>query len=198
MVYETGFGPGREAAAAARVSTGVKDKGGVSYGAFQLASRKGQVQGFLKSTGSQWASEFDGQDPTERGGAFGQTWKAIAARDPVAFFEAQGRYIQTTHYNPVVRQVLKATGLDINSRPLAVQQVVWSIAVQHGGAAKIIRDAVNDLDQWTSPSESGYDYALINNLNDFRSQYVVTNHIKDAVKLLHRFSYERKMALSIF
>jgi len=197
MVHETGDGPGQEAAAAGRVSSGQKDKGGVSYGAYQLSSKTGQVQAFLKSSGSQWASEFDGQDPTERGGTFGQTWKAIAARDPVAFFNAQEHYIAATHYSPVVRSVLRATGLDINSRPLAVQQVVWSMAVQHGGAAKIIRNAVDDLDQWTDPSEPGYDSALINNLYDFRSQYVVNRRVENLVNIISSYSDERKRALSL-
>lgn len=197
MVYESSFRPGHEAAAAGKVSDGTADAGGVSYGAFQLSSQKGQVQAFLKSAGSPWAVAFEGLDPTEADGAFGETWKTVAADDPAAFLAAQERYIQTTHYNPVVRQVLKATGLDIDSRPLAVQQVVWSIAVQHGGAVKIIRDAVNDLDDWTSPSEPGYDAALINNLYDFRSQYVVQHNVKSAVSLVSRYSDERKMALSL-
>jgi hypothetical protein len=151
----------------------------------------------LKSTGSRWASEFDGLDPTEPGGAFGQTWKAIAARDPEAFLEAQGRFIQMTHYDPVVRQVEKATGLDINSRPLAVQQVVWSMAVQHGRAAKIIKDAVQDLDQSTDPLQPGYDSALINNLYDFREQYVIKNRVNNLSSILRRYKSERAMALSM-
>ena len=197
MVYETGFGPGHEAAAAGRVSSGKDDKGGVSYGAYQLSSQKGQVQAFLKSTGSQWASQFSGLDPTKRDGPFGQTWKAIAAKDPAPFLEAQARYIQATHYNPVVRQVLNATGLDINSRPLAVQQVVWSMSVQHGGAASVIKDAVNDLDQWKSPPQPGYDAALINNLYNFRGKYVIKKHVKGLPDILNRYKYEHRQALSL-
>lgn len=147
MVHETGYGPGHEAAAARKVSTGKSDKGGVSYGAYQLASNEGQVQRFLQTTGAKWASEFEGMDPTDPNGDFAKTWKSIAERDPAEFFNAQERYIQQTHYNPVVRRVERATGLDINSRPLAVQQVVWSMAVQHGGAAKVITNGVNDLGQ---------------------------------------------------
>jgi len=93
--------------------------------------------------------------------------------------------------------VEKATGLDINSRPLAVQQVVWSMAVQHGGAAKIIKDAVNDLDQWTGPPQPGYDHALINNLYDFREKYVVQYRVKDAYRLINRYKTERLKALSL-
>jgi hypothetical protein len=38
MKYETSARPGQEAKAAARVSTGKGDAGGVSYGAYQLSS----------------------------------------------------------------------------------------------------------------------------------------------------------------
>ena len=197
MEFEVSYRPGREANAAGIVSSGKDDAGGVSYGAFQLSSEKGQVQSFLKSTGAQWASEFNGLDPTEPGGAFGQTWKTIAARDPVNFLAAQESYIQATHYDPVVQRVLKATGLDINSRPLAVQQVVWSMAVQHGRAAKIIKDAVCDLDHWTSPTQPGYDSALINNLFDFREKYVIKNRVDKLSSVLNRYKSERRRALSL-
>jgi hypothetical protein len=62
MTYEASLGSGHEAADAGMVSNVEDDDAGVSYGVFQLSSQKGQVQKFLKSTGSQWASEFDGLD----------------------------------------------------------------------------------------------------------------------------------------
>ena len=96
-----------------------------------------------------------------------------------------------------MQRVLKATGLDINSRPLAVQQVVWSMAVQHGRAAKIIKDAVRDLDHWTSPTQPGYDSALINNLFDFREKYVIKNRVDKLSSVLNRYKSERRRALSL-
>ena len=117
MIYETGYRPGQEAQAAARVSTGRGDRGGVSYGAYQLSSTQGQVQRFLRNEGGPWASRFTGLDPTVRGGAFGGTWTAIAAENPTDFFNAQHAYIERTHYDPVVARVLNQTGVDINSLP---------------------------------------------------------------------------------
>jgi hypothetical protein len=52
MKHEVSYRPGQDAAAAGAVSTGKGDAGGVSYGAFQLSSQKGQVQAFLKSLAS--------------------------------------------------------------------------------------------------------------------------------------------------
>ena len=76
MQYETPYGPGHERKAAGVVSTGTKDRGGVSYGAYQFASSGTggrQVQAFLKSPeGARWADRLKGLDPTQPGGAFAQ------------------------------------------------------------------------------------------------------------------------------
>lgn len=121
MVYETGFRPGQEALAAGRVSSGINDPGGVSYGAYQMASRKGVVQDFLRHDGRSWADQLAGLDPKVRGGAFGAGWKGIAATDGSVFFDAQHSYIEKTHYDRVVTKVLNRTGLDINAQSDAVQ-----------------------------------------------------------------------------
>ena len=74
MRFETGFRPGQEAQAAATVSSSQGDAGGISYGAYQLASSpKGgqQVQSFLANDGTPWAARFAGLDPTTNDGPFG-------------------------------------------------------------------------------------------------------------------------------
>ncbi len=101
MAYETGFRPGQEDQAAGEVSSGRGDRGGPSYGAYQLSSAKGQVQNFLRQEGSPWASRFADLQPTQPG-AFGEAWKDTAAGDPGNFFDAQHAYIERTHYEPVV------------------------------------------------------------------------------------------------
>jgi len=125
MRHETGYSPGHEGKAAGVVSGGAKDPGGVSYGAYQLASSEAggrQVQAFLKSPeGARWADRFKGLDPTQPGGAFAQEWKKIAANEPDKFFTAQHDYIKRTHYDPVVQEVRHATSLDINQRSRALK-----------------------------------------------------------------------------
>lgn len=148
MVHETGFTPGHELQASARVSTGVSDPGGVSYGAYQLnsaAAHGAVVLTFLRHEGARWAIEFAGEDPTVADGDFDRTWKTIAARDGMTFFDAQHLFIARSHYLPVVEAVKQKTGFDIATRCLTLQNVVWSMAVQHGRAKHLVLEGVEAI-----------------------------------------------------
>jgi len=195
--------PDQEARAAAIVSSGRGDpRGGVSYGAWQLSSKTGDVAVFLQNEGLPWADRFDGMNPMEQGGEFGKTWKLVAAEDPIEFFDAQHMYIQRTHYDPLVQHVLNATGVDINSLSGAVQDVVWSISVNHGGpgATTIVNGAIEYLqgDAKTNWSVTGYDEALIDQLYVARAQYV-TNYAdpSNVPALINRYTLERQDALRL-
>ncbi|WP_327196066.1 hypothetical protein [Noviherbaspirillum sp. Root189] len=162
--YETsGRGPGT-------VSSGKEDEGGVSYGSYQLASRKGSVAKFLAGEGAKWAYEFKGLDPTVAGGQFTKKWKEIAARSPIEFDDAQHQFIQRTHYAPVIAAVKKRTGLELSEHSNAVKDVVWSTAVQHGGAQHIIAAGVRSVS--LKASDPQFDHALINAIYRSRSNYV--------------------------
>ncbi len=195
MRFETGYRPGQEAEAAGTVSSGAGDKGGVSYGAYQLASSDAagkQVQAFLKAEGAPWAAEFRGMDPSRRNGDFAATWKQVAAQEPEKFFAAQHAYIQRTHDQPVVDHVKAATGLDISSRSQPVQNAVWSMSVQHGRAASLVDRAVRLAGPQGGQSDAEYDRKLVNALYDVRDNYV------DALgqpNLKTRYAQERKEAL---
>ncbi len=191
MRYETGYLPGEEAKAAAKVSSGKGDAGGKSYGAYQLASIKGQVTAFLRAEGAPWAAEFAGLDPT-RPGAFEQRWKSIAARDPVSFFEAQHSYIERTHYHPVAEHA-RANGLNLDAMPKAVRDAIWSMSVQHGGAKKIVSDALLRLGGERAPR------AVVNALYDARLAYIrgITLDSETRKSLVNRYDSERGDALAM-
>jgi len=199
MLYKTHYGPGHEGKAAGVVSSGAKDRGGVSYGAYQLASSGAsgrQVQAFLKSPeGARWADRFKGLDPTQPGGAFAQEWKRIAANEPEEFFQAQHDYIKRTHYDPVAQKVQHATSLDINQRSRALQNVVWSISVQHGEAASLVTRAVQQVGPQGNLSNAAYDRKLINQLYAVRSAYVDGLGQPD---LKTRYAAEQHDALSVY
>ncbi len=195
MIFETGTRPGQEAKAAATVSTGSGDPGGVSYGAYQLASseRGGRrVQAFLEGEGAPWAPRFDGQEATARDGAFADTWRSVATEDPAGFFDAQHRFIERTHYQPVVDGVARTTGLDVDTRSGAVRNAVWSMAVQHHGAPRLVAQAIQDVSGKMDPSDPGFDRALINRLYDVREAYVRN---LGQPGLLKRYRQERAAAL---
>ncbi|MGJ4803401.1 LysM peptidoglycan-binding domain-containing protein [Luteimonas sp. SDU82] len=164
--YETsGRGPGT-------VSTGRGDRGGVSYGSYQLATNAGRPQEFLAEEGARWAAEFAGQRPGTE--AFSQTWREIAAREPAAFQQAQHDYIERTHYEVQAARVQERTtiagvdggiatpGVDLSQHSRALQNVAWSTAVQHGPRSGIVAGAIAEvraagIQDW----DPGFDRAVI-------------------------------------
>src|SRR5262249_29714316 len=54
---------------------------------------------------------------------------------------------------------LSDNGLDVNTRSRALQDVIWSTAVQHGGATPIVGRAIANLSGTTSDPD--YDKQLI-------------------------------------
>jgi hypothetical protein len=134
--YETGGrGPGT-------VSTGVGDAGGVSYGSYQMTSRPrgGTVARFVADPDFPWRARFAGL--TSGAPEFSAEWRALAAVAGDAFFAAQHAFIQRTHFDPLVRTIAAQDGLFVTARSHAVQDVVWSTAVQHGPNATIVHGAV--------------------------------------------------------
>lgn len=149
--YETGGrGPGT-------VSTGSGDPGGVSYGSYQMASKMGTVTNFVNQPGFPWRADF--LNLTAGTAQFTAVWKRIATQQPAAFQEAQHAYIKKTHYDQLAAKILKETGLDVNTRSHALMDVVWSTAVQHGGATPIVCRACENLN--TQRSDPKYDERLI-------------------------------------
>ena len=135
--YETGGrGPGT-------VSTGAGDPGGVSYGSYQMASKMGVPTRFVTQAGFPWLSDFKGL--TAGTAPFTACWKRIAAAETEAFQRAQHGFIKKSHYDLLAAKVLNDVGLDVNTRSRALQDVVWSTAVQHGGATPIVNRALANV-----------------------------------------------------
>ncbi len=163
--YESGGrGPGT-------VSTGRGDPGGVSYGIYQLASRTGTAAKFAVGEGARWASELGAGPPGSR--EFSESWRRIAAREPEAFAQAQHAFIERTHYRPAVDAVRRRTGLDLDVRHAAVRDATWSVSVQHGGAAAILVDAVEQTDFEYARTAPIYDRKLVEAIYAKRTAYVL-------------------------
>src|SRR5690349_13020253 len=149
--YETGGrGPGV-------VSTGVGDPGGVSYGSYQMASKMGVPQRFVSQAGFPWLADF--QNLTAGSADFTACWKRIAANETDAFQSAQHAYIKKTHYDLLAAKILADDGLDVNTRCRTLQDVVWSTAVQHGGATSMVHKALANVT--CARTDAGFDEELI-------------------------------------
>lgn len=94
--------------------------------------------------------------------------------EPEAFGAAQNAFIARTHYRPAVAAVLETTGLDLDSRHLAVREAAWSVAVQHGRASRILIDAVEATKREATLEDCcAFDRALVGRIYEERSAYVL-------------------------
>lgn len=132
--YESGKG------GAGTVSTGSGDHGGASYGTYQLSSKMGTLDNFLRSSG--YGAQFEGL----RAGTadFNEKWKQVAESD-LGFGDAQHNFIKETHFDPQMKK-LKSAGIDLSSRGSAVLDAVWSTSTQFGGGTGLIQKALKDMD----------------------------------------------------
>lgn len=132
--YESGGrGPGT-------VSTGKGDPGGVSYGTYQLASKVGRADDFVKKY---YPDEFKGL----KGGTddFTKAWKTLADKDSKGLHANEHAYIKETHYDPQAAKLAKELSLDVAKRSAALRDVVWSVAVQHGPNTDLIITSIKPL-----------------------------------------------------
>lgn len=131
--YESNGKPGS-------ISTGVGDKGGKSYGMYQLSLDVGTLNDYV--TKSIYKAQFTctvdvhsngGKCPPYAGivlgsKAFDTKWKQLAHDHPIEFAADQHQFIERVYYAPI-RAYATSIGIpDTN----AVNQVLWSTSVQHG------------------------------------------------------------------
>ncbi|HVE84801.1 MAG TPA: peptidoglycan-binding protein, partial [Myxococcales bacterium] len=139
--YE-GTGPGT-------ISGGAGDPGGASYGEYQFSSKQGTAGAFakwLEGRHPDWAAELSGAKPGTK--EFNAAWSKIAREHPDEFADAQYAYAKQAFYKPAAQNVKNATGLDVGSRSHALQEVLFSTAIQHGtgGARSIFKAALAGKD----------------------------------------------------
>jgi hypothetical protein len=140
----------------ATVSTGVGDPGGVSYGTYQLASKIGRADEFVKK---HYPDEFKGlKGGTEE---FTKQWKELAEKDADGLRKKEHQFIRETHYDPQVTKLAKDLKLDVSKRSAVFRDVVWSTAVQHGPNTDAIVVAVKSLLTGGTKLDDVSDEALI-------------------------------------
>jgi len=119
------------------------DIGGASYGKYQLTTASGSAKAFvesLKNIDKTAYQQLAGKAPGSA--AFDSAWKAVANGNS-NFGSYQHNFIQQKYFDPAVSSVKKVIGLDVTRRSQAVQDAIWSTAVQHGSGsvAKILKNA---------------------------------------------------------
>lgn len=126
--YESNGNPGC-------VSSGAGDLGGISYGAYQLASSVGSVDAFLE-----WGMNQDGfyanyanalNQYEVNSDGFIDEWKSLANDDYNGFLQMQHDYIKSEYYDKACRY-LANEGFHADNHSDALKDVIWSRAVQYG------------------------------------------------------------------
>ena len=131
---------------------GYDRRGGTSYGKYQIASRPGSMDNFisyLKTEAPDIAKQLEAAGPANTGSRSGRmpdVWREIAASQPERFGELQEGFIRDSHYKPAMEAVKKA-GFNADNFSPALQEVLFSTAVQHGpnGAARIFTRAAQQV-----------------------------------------------------
>jgi hypothetical protein len=181
---------------------GYDDSGGTSYGIYQISSRVGTMQSFLdymQERAPDLASRLKAAGRSNTGSASGsmpKEWKKIASEDPERFVQLQHDFIEKTHYLPAVEEVYRRTGFDVEKQSQAMQEVLWSSAVQHGskGAANIFCKAI---EQGRAKGQEVPEHKLIDSVYSSRVGYLggLSRDVREAVS--RRFQEERSMALAM-
>lgn len=121
------------------------DYGGASYGTYQFASflppdmpngkkRSGWETSAMRKylQGSRFSAKFAGLTPASA--AFDSAWKQAAQQYPKDFSSDQHDYIEKNFYDILYQKVERA-GIDLSENGPAVQDCIWSTAVQYGSGA---------------------------------------------------------------
>lgn len=182
---------------------GYDTTGGWSYGSYQLATIPGTFgafMNFLKANCPDLEQRLDdagGADGATKGTQdFRSAWVSLARDQEASFAQAQHDFIKTTHYDRQVAKLKANFGIDVDQHSRALQNVVWSMAVQHGNATQIIfRNALANVN-----ATAVGDATLISLVYAERSKvdkYFAssTNEVQAALK--NRFQREKQDALTM-
>lgn len=178
---------------------GFDKTGGWSYGKYQVATKTGTMGEFLKhlsKNNPEMAAKLNaagGSAGAESGSnEFKSAWKDLSKND--AFATAQHDFIKATHYNELIARVVKKTGLDVEKRSKALQDVFWSTSVQHGGNTNVVEKALNATGK---TSENVTDSELITAIYKERGTRFGRSTAKVRQSVLDRFLHEETDAKSM-
>lgn len=192
--YESG---GRGPAAIGNDTTG-----GYSYGTYQIATKTGTFSNYMSylQANSAFASIYTtlnnaggAQAATYGDPAFKGVWVGLGS-DP-NFKLSQHNFIRDTHFTPQMQKIKRDTGLDVCAgHSNGLQDVVWSVAVQHGPGSGIITKAIKLVGAGASDKD------IINAIYDERSkvdQYFSRSNMRERASVKARFDRERMDALAM-
>ena len=177
--------------------------GGTSYGKYQLASKPGTMDDFLAYLDEhkpEWGQRLRDAGPADTGsrsGGMPVEWKAIAAENPAEFEKLQHDFIAGQTYGPAREMILRRTGLDFDNAPPALQEVLWSTAVQHGptGAANIFNKVIDRF--VGNGRDEDFNAMLIKGVYETRKGQFGSSTARVQRSVANRMDDEKQLALSM-
>ena len=131
---------------------GKDNSGGPSYGAYQIATYTGTMNKYLNFIKNNPQYKEFSEELEKAGGNkaailqdpnFVKTWKALSQNDN--FNNSQYNFIINTHLQPLLNSVQNKELLNIDGRHPVVKDALYSMSVQHGKAAQIVNNTLEEL-----------------------------------------------------
>ena len=158
--YESNGSPGSVAEVAG-------DAGGKSYGKYMLASNADSPKSFFEWCQGSSNAYYRGIGETLSqayyygapgyGSRFDDAWARLGEENADGFGRAQRDFIRSQYYDVCLDALAEQVGaFDISDYSIALRNVIWSRAVQHGayGAAKVCQRAFEAMGGFANQSES--------------------------------------------
>lgn len=124
------------------ISSGKGDPGGVSYGSYQFASKRGTVEPFVRTLPPEIQSNFVGKTPGTP--AYNDAWiQSVNQMGKANFEKAEHDYVKVIYYDDAASRIYRSSGINADEKCPGVRDLIWSASVQHGqaGANKLFRNA---------------------------------------------------------
>lgn len=182
---------------------GYDSRGGTSYGQYQIASKTGTMDYFIRfldDKAPDIAAKLRTAGSADTGGRSGRmpsVWKDIAAADPKRFEALQHEFIRSNNYSPAAKSIVLTTGVDVTRRSYALREVLWSTAVQHGpgGAERIFTQAIDKAE--AQPVSQDFDKSVIEEVYKIRGQKFFRHNKRVREAVLSRFREEKSTAIAL-
>ncbi len=191
------------------------DKGGPSYGKYQIASKMGSMSNFISLAGrvnpeiaKKLISVGGEETAVENPAKFLKVWKQIAQESPVEFEELQDQFAKKLYYDVSDKHVQRLTGLNISTRSNALQQLLLSSAIHHGqhfvktldrGTPAIFFHALKDEQGKIDKEKISKmtDKEIIEKVQGMRRKWTAGSTDKDKLALENRVDRESRLVLQM-
>jgi len=171
-------------------AVGFDEKGGTSYGKFQIATRTGTMDKFMdyaKENNPALYERLKAAGPADSGknGKFAQEWQGSVADGTMG--DTERGFIKKSHFDPAFQGIRDAGLRDQISGSKTMQDVLMSTAVQHGGEG-----AAGIMNKVYQPGMSQED--LLKAVYDERSKRFSGSSAAVQASVANRFTDEQAQA----